>query len=205
MDLNWDFIFKIVTTFGGVGSLFALWKYLIERKERLLDKDFEKIHKLLCDDKFNLEMKENHLLRNLYYRNINYFNGIKNEVIDVVIKTQNRQINFNNSFYVINRFYHKNLLIVNGNQDGFLANIEKDKKLRYQPLFTWLMWVGYILFILLAVVLLVLVLKDVPIWVLYVPMPFIQFPLMNRQLLISDWKKFKNSSKHLLDNANEIP
>lgn len=33
----------------------------------------------------------------------------------------------------------------------------------------------------------------------------IQFPLMDRQQLISDWKKFKKNSKHLLDNANELP
>lgn len=100
------------------------------------------------------------MLRAVYYRNINYFNGIKNEVIDVVIKTQNRKRNFNNNFYDINRFYKKKLLIINNNQDGFLANIEKDKKFRYQPSFVRLMWFLYIVFLLLAVIFFVIVLKN---------------------------------------------
>lgn len=201
-----DSIIKIVTViFTIIGGLYVAWKYWIERKERLLDKDFEKIDKLLTDENFKRKMRKNHLLRVVYYRNINYFNNIKNEVIDVIIKTQNRKRNFNNSFYIINRFFCKNLLIINETKDGFIINIEKNKNLRYQPLFIWLMWVGYILSILLAVILLVLVFKDVPIWFLCVLMPFIQLPLMSRQQLISDWKKFKKSSKHLLDNADGIP
>lgn len=208
MGIDWGLILKIISTLVGMGifgGLFALWKYLIERKERLLDKDFEKIRKLLCDGNFKLEMEENHLLRAVYYKNISYFNGIKNKVIDVVIKTQNEEKNFNDNFYEINQFYKKRLLIINGNKDGFLVNIDKNKKFRYRLSFVRLIWFLYIVFLLLAVSLFVLVLKDLPIWLLYIPMPFIQFPIMNRQQLIVDWKKFKKNSKHLLDNGNELP
>lgn len=210
MNIDWDLITKIVPVISVIiGGLYVAWKYWIERKERLLDKDFEKVDKLLTDESFKRKMRKNHLLRAVYYRNINYFNGIKNEVIDVVIKTQNRKRNFNNNFYDINRFYKKKLLIINNNQDGFLANIEKDKKFRYQPSFVRLMWFLYIVFLLLAVIFFVIVLKNLSFLVFYsimLPIMFlIQFPLMDRQQLISDWKKFKKNSKHLLDNANELP
>lgn len=146
-NISVDFIIKILApTLVSIGGLYTFWKYHTERKERLLDSDFNKIQKLLCDKKFKKQMDENHLLRSIYYKNIKYFSGITDEVIDVIIKTQNREQNFNSNFYHINQFHRKNLLGLNNKKDGFIINTEKLKKWRYKTSFVWAMWVLYISF-----------------------------------------------------------
>lgn len=59
MDIDWDLIAKIVPVISVIiGGLYVAWKYWIERKERLLDKDFEKVDKLLTDESFKRKMRK---------------------------------------------------------------------------------------------------------------------------------------------------
>lgn len=202
-NISVDFIIKILApTLASIGGLYTFWKYHTERKERLLDSDFNKIQKLLCDKKFKKQMDENHLLRSIYYKNIKYFSGITDEVIDVIIKTQNREQNFNSNFYHINQFYRKNLLGLNNKKDGFIINTEKLKKWRYKTSFVWAMWILYISFILYIAITAQAFQGILEAIFLLIIMVCIQFPLMMRQEFINSWKKFNKQNSHLLDNTS---
>lgn len=129
------------------GGLYTWYQNSINRKERLLDADFDKLEKLLCDDDFRNKIQKNNLLRLLYYRNIKYFSGISNEVIDVIINTQNnKERNFNVNFYQIDKLYKNKLIEISKDIDDFYINKKLSSKFWYNKKFIWLIWFLFIIY-----------------------------------------------------------
>lgn len=121
------------------GGLCGWYQKRIDRKERLLDADFDKLEKLLCDNDFRNKIQNNNLLRLLYYRNIKYFSGISDEVIDVILNTQNNKgRNFNTNFYQIDKLYKNKLIEISKSIDDFYINKTLSSKFRYSKKFIWL-------------------------------------------------------------------
>lgn len=187
--------FMIVVISTIVGGLYKFWQYATERKERLLDSDFEKLDKLISDGAFKEKMKDNPLLKSLYYKNIKYFSGIKSEVIDVILKSQNNQDrNFNTNFYQINKLYKNNLININEKSDDFYINKVKIEKICYSKKFVWFLWIMFAFYcIFLSVIFAFLKLPtDIAASTVGILlMSFVQIALMNHHGLVADLEKFK--------------
>lgn len=194
--MNWDLFINILAILGGIfGGIYKWYQNSIDRKERLLDADFDKLEKLLCDDDFKNKIQENNLLRLLYYKNIKYFSEISHEVIDVVINTQNnKERNFNVDFYQIDKLYKNKLIKVNKNINDFYVNKVIADKCFNSKNFVWLLWILFVIYC--VIFLAVFAFLDKPfnfIWLVIsiVIMIFFQFYIMNKNSLIDYLNNFK--------------
>ncbi|MDH2272453.1 hypothetical protein [Moraxella porci] len=187
---------SILTTLSLIGGGLYRWHQNgIDRKERLLDADFDKLEKLLCDDDFRNKMQKNNLLRLLYYRNIKYFSGISNEVIDVIINTQNKkERNFNVNFYQIDKLYKNKLIKINKTIDDFYINEAISDKFYNNKIFVWLLWTLFVIYCVGLSVIFAFLSKPFNFILFAIGialMMFFEFYIMNKSSLIDYLNNFK--------------
>ncbi|MFB6349545.1 hypothetical protein ACFBZI_08935 [Moraxella sp. ZJ142] len=130
MDINSNFKY-LASVFAAV---WVVWKYVIERKDKTQENDFTKMRACLCDYRLKNDLEKNPILRMLYFKNIKHFNKMDCNAIEIIIKFQNFDKNFNNLTYQIEKLYRKKL-IVPSDKCGFELDTRKASLLWFQRWF----------------------------------------------------------------------